>query len=361
MMIERVRRTKALADKEPEATVTVIIPCYNYAHYLPDAVRSVLSQEDVRVDVVIVDDASTDDSLNVARRLAEDPRVKVVPHVRNMGPVRTFNDGLLEASGEFLVRLDADDLLTPGSLRRAVAVMRHHPSVGLVYGHPVHFLGNQVPQHYRSRATAWTIWPGRSWLAARCRTATNVITSPEVLMRRLVVDLVGGQQPLAHTHDMEMWLRMSAFSDVAFIHGADQAWHREHAKSLSVREVDCLRDLHERREAFEVLFSGIAGRLPEAPALHDMAKAALAAVAVDYAKRQFDRPQARMALISALQDFARAITGDDRNVTGLASLERRARMGTTIARRHPIFVLERIARGLRMRHSRWQWKRTGEW
>ena len=110
---------------EPKPTVTVVIPCYNYARYLPAAVGSVLSQSGVQADVVIVDDASSDDSLAVGRALeANDPRITVLAHARNAGPVQTFNDGLAAVHGEFLVRLDADDLLTPGSLERSVAVAR---------------------------------------------------------------------------------------------------------------------------------------------------------------------------------------------------------------------------------------------
>jgi glycosyltransferase involved in cell wall biosynthesis len=125
---------------ERRPTVTVVIPCYNYARYLRESVSSALGQSEVDVDVVIVDDASTDDSQAVAQELAQrDPRVTVLAHHRNLGPVQTFNAGLARASGEFVARLDADDLLTNGSLGRAAAVMTRHPEVGLVYGHPIHF------------------------------------------------------------------------------------------------------------------------------------------------------------------------------------------------------------------------------
>ncbi|MGN6549908.1 MAG: glycosyltransferase family 2 protein, partial [Pararhizobium sp.] len=116
-------RVRAAASSV-RTTVTVVIPCYNYARYLPDSVGSALTQEGADVDVVVVDDRSTDDSVAVARAFARaDPRVTVVEHAVNAGPVKTFNDGLALARGEFLVRLDADDLLTPGSIARSLAVM----------------------------------------------------------------------------------------------------------------------------------------------------------------------------------------------------------------------------------------------
>lgn len=256
------------------ATVSVVVPCYNYGRFLAEAVGSALDQTGVLVDVVVVDDASTDDSRAVAARLAAaDPRVTVVAHQVNRGPVDTFNDGLARASGEFLVRLDADDLLTPGSLARSVAVARAYPSVGLVYGHPLHFTDARRPA--RSRVRRWTVWPGRQWLRDRCTDGCNVITSPEVLMRTSVVTRVGGQRPLAHTHDMEMWLRLAAFADVAYVAGADQAWHRDHPASMSAREVDDATDFRERVAAFDELAAGVAGDLPEMPALRAAAHRAL--------------------------------------------------------------------------------------
>lgn len=238
-------------------TVSVVIPCYNYARYLPGAVRSAVTQQGVTTQIIIVDDASTDDSHAVARALeSQYPQVKVLANKVNRGPVHTFNHGLDHATGEYLVRLDADDLLTPGSLRRSVDVCAAHPEVGLVYGHPLHFTG-EARRAARQRATGWSLWDGLTWVEDRCRTGVNVITSPEVLMRMSVVHQVGGQRDLPHGHDMEMWMRLATVSDVAYIRGVDQAWHRDHEQSLSARKVDVATDLGERWQVFATLFDGV--------------------------------------------------------------------------------------------------------
>lgn len=236
------------------AMVSVVIPCFNYAKYLPAAVQSVVSQDGISTQIIVVNDASTDDSLNVAIDLANKySQVIVLDNKINRGPVETFNRGLELATGDFLVRLDADDLLTPGSLRRAVDVAYSDPHIGLVYGHPIHFSGDNLPKA-RQRVKGWAVWDGLQWLEDRCRTGVNVITSPEVLMRMSVVRQVGGQRDLAHTHDMEMWMRIASVSRVAYIRGADQAWHRDHALSLSARKVDFTTDFEQRWLAFETLF-----------------------------------------------------------------------------------------------------------
>lgn len=357
-----IRRRLSVTPKDvtaPAATVSVVIPCYNYARYLNDAVVSALEQPDVDVNVIVVDDKSRDDSLEVANALAHrDNRVTVIAHEVNSGPVKTFNDGLAQASGEFLVRLDADDMLTPGALSRAVQVMRAYPSVGLVYGHPLHFAADPPPPA-RTVPPRWTIWPGVDWLTDRCRAGTNVITSPEVVMRRRVVDFVGGQQNLAHTHDMEMWLRIAAFSDVAYIHGVDQAWHRDHPNSLSATKVDVLKDLHERRDCFDVLFTGIAGTLPQADKLHRMAMMALATDAVELASRQYDRAVADLNLVEAYIGVAHELVENVESIPGWAGLQRRMVMGPSKSHRHPSFVAHRFLRGLVGMYRRRRWHRTG--
>lgn len=343
----------------PEPAVSVVVPCYNYARFLPACLGSVLSQESVRVDVTVVDDASTDHSLAVARHLAaRDPRITVLANPANQGPVATFNRGLGHAHGEFLVRLDADDLLTPGSLVRAAAAARAFPDAGLVYGHPLHFTGGRLPPA-RERATAWTVWPGSQWLRERCRTGVNVITSPEVLMRRSVVESLGGQMPLAHAHDMEMWLRLAAFSDVVYIRGADQAWHRDHPGSLSAREVDKLADLHERLDAFDTLFAGAAAGLPAAEELHRAARLALAAQAVDFAAQDLDGGRDRPQLREQYLGVARALAGDLETVPGWTQLDKRIRLGPRRTSRHPQFLLSRVHRRLRAELSQARWHRTG--
>lgn len=116
--------------------VSVVIPCFNTASFLPAAVRSVRSQGGVVTEVVVVDDASTDGSAAVAERLAaDDPGVRVVRRAVNGGPATARNAGLRLASGRYVAFLDADDEYAPGFLAAAAQILDADPSVaGLVTG-----------------------------------------------------------------------------------------------------------------------------------------------------------------------------------------------------------------------------------
>lgn len=117
-------------------TVSVVIPCYNYGRFLADCVEGIVTQDGVDVRILIIDDASTDDSAAIAADIAAgDPRVDLVVHDRNKGHIATYNEGLLEwADGDYSVLISADDKLTPGSLQRATTVLEENPAVGFTYG-----------------------------------------------------------------------------------------------------------------------------------------------------------------------------------------------------------------------------------
>ncbi|MWV59869.1 glycosyltransferase family 2 protein [Rathayibacter sp. VKM Ac-2754] len=341
------------------ATVSVLIPLYNYGRYLREATASALVQEGVDVQVVIVDDRSTDDSLAVARTIAaEDPRVTVIASPRNRGPVGSILVALSAATGEFSWYLDADDVITPGALARAVAVARTHPSVGLVYGHPLHFTDGAERPTARSTSTAWILWRGQDWLHERCRTGLNVITSPEVLVRRSVLDRVGWPRPLPHTYDLELWLRLSAAADVAYIQGADQAWHREHAGSRS-DVVTPLRDLRERLLAFETFFAAPGGPLAEAAELEELARIALARSALERGAQHFDSGGATRAELDEHREFARSVFRDAAWLPEWERLQSRLLSPEPGARFAPRFLSERVVRRLRTDRSWRRWHREG--
>jgi glycosyltransferase involved in cell wall biosynthesis len=288
-------------------SVSVVIPCYNYGHFLEDAVTSVLDdQPGVDVRVLIIDDASPDDSAEMARKIAaRDPRVEVAVHAANKGNIATFNEGLLEwADGDYCVLLSADDRLTPGALRRAVDLLDAHPSVGFVYGRALWFMDGAPPPTARTRVRGWSVWPGRSWLERRFRDAENPITAPEVVVRTSVHKRVGGYNPrLPHAADMELWMRLAASADVGFIRGVDQAFYRVHGQNMR-KGFNALMDLRQRRLVFESVLDRHGETLPDAQHQSDVVRRALGREALWAAGRAYDRGGARQDSVDELVAFA---------------------------------------------------------
>lgn len=110
------------------------MPVYNKAPFVKEAIDSVVNGSFQDFEIICVDDKSTDNSLEVLRSIA-DPRLRVVELERNLGPAGAANRCLDEARGEYLVRLDADDLAVPDRLAKQVAYMDAHPEVVASGGH----------------------------------------------------------------------------------------------------------------------------------------------------------------------------------------------------------------------------------
>src|ERR671913_1812143 len=118
-----------------EGKVSVVIPCYNQAHFLGEAIQSVLSQSYQAFEVIVVDDGSTDDTKEVASAYAlEDSKVRLVRQ-QNRGLAGARNRGLAEASGEYVVFLDSDDRLLGEALEVGVRELEFHPECAFVSGH----------------------------------------------------------------------------------------------------------------------------------------------------------------------------------------------------------------------------------
>ncbi|MCC2033015.1 glycosyltransferase [Microbacterium allomyrinae] len=241
------------------ATVLVVVPCYNYGRYLRACADSILSQEGVAVEMLIMDDASTDDSAAIAAEIAAaDPRVRVVSHPVNRGHIQTYNEALPTATSDYVVLLSADDLLAPGALDRATRIMAADRRIGLVYGHPQEF--STAPVTRTVRFASRTAWRGSRWIDHQFDRGLSIIHSPEAVVRTSVHRQAGWYRPeLPHSGDLELWLRIAAVADVARVNGPDQAYRRVHDESMMrTRFSGALRDLVERRRAYESFLDGAA-------------------------------------------------------------------------------------------------------
>lgn len=349
------------------ALVKVIVPCYRYGELLEGCVESVLGQEGVDVRVLVLDDCSPDDTPAVARRLAErDRRVEFRRHDRNVGLIATANEGLeWAADGEYVVLLSADDLLVPGSLRRAVSVMEAHPRVGMVYGHAQYFESGRPLPRYGRHWRGTRVWPGAEWIRRRCRSAHNCISSPEVVVRT-AVQMRAGPYDSACTHasDLNMWLRIASISDVAYIKGAAQALYRVDPESMqrSMRSAEdgTMADLRERRVAFEHGLAGAA--LAGAAELRETFRRRLARQALWQASRAYDRgevdgPGARP--VDDLIAFALKTCPEAYRLREWRGLRLRQRIGAGRSLWFPPFLATGAAHRLHVHARKLRWRLHG--
>lgn len=343
-------------------SVSVVIPCYNYGHFLDDAVTSVLDdQKGVDVRVLIIDDASTDDSAAVAEKIAaRDPRVEVAVHPANKGNVATFNEGLLEwADGDYSVLLSADDLLTPGSLQRSTELLDAHPNVGFVYGRAVWFVQGTPLPRARTSPRGWSVWPGQWWVERRFRAGCNNIISPEVVVRTSLQKRVGGYDArMPHAGDLEMWMRLAANADVGFLRGVDQAYHRMHGKNM-ITSFTTLMDLRQRRLAYEEVLDHYGERFTDAQGLSSTVHRKLGREALWAAARAYDRGIVQQTPVDELVAFAFDCWPDAGKLPVYRTLQMRKRIGPGVMPHLQPFILSAFADKAAAWLRRRSWKRRG--
>jgi hypothetical protein len=311
-----------------ETSFSIVVPCYNYSRYLKGCVDSILSQG-VKVQVIVIDDCSSDDTPSVGASLAKDPRVTFLRHEVNQGHIKTYNEGLALATGDYTALISSDDLLTPGALKRAQAVLDSHPEVGMVYGHSLYFQSNDNLPKARSGEPRLDIWDSRDWIAQRCKTATSCISSPEVVVRSSLQRQLGGyRSDMPHAGDLEMWLRFAAHASVAYLGRVDQAYYRRHDASMQETKFgSALIDLSQRRAAFDAVFDMHGTKIRDVEQLRTTAHRALAKDALWTACWSYDRRRLDSVSVDDLEAFALATYPDASSLNEYRGLRWRRRLG----------------------------------
>src|SRR5262249_23435435 len=179
------------------STVSVVIPCFNQGHFLGEAISSALKQDGVVVDVIVVDDGSTDDTAQVAAAFLA---VRYI-HQDNAGLSAARNTGLRLATATYVVFLDSDDRLLPGALSAGVAALAQNPEAVFAYGGHVNIdrWGAALPP---TPGITLGADPYASLLGNNC-----VVNPATVIYRRWIFDRVGAfDTGLTAAEDYDLYL-----------------------------------------------------------------------------------------------------------------------------------------------------------
>jgi glycosyltransferase involved in cell wall biosynthesis len=209
-----------------------------------------LSQERVSVRVLVIDDASSDDTPIVGTALADNPRVEFRRHAVNMRHIATYNEGLLEwATARYSLLLSADDWLAPGALARAVDFLEEHPEVGFVCGYAM-IVEDQPPAGSIPKLDGKRCILSGDQYTHMCMTAGNPVSTPTAVVRTELQQMIGGYNAeLPHSGDMEMWLRFAVHASVGIIRDL-QAFYRWHGANMGREYYNrTLGDLQEQAAA----------------------------------------------------------------------------------------------------------------
>jgi glycosyltransferase involved in cell wall biosynthesis len=229
--------------------VSVIMPCWNRERLIGDAIRSVLAQTLADLELIVVDDGSTDGTREVVGSF-RDPRLLCL-HREHCGISAAMNAGLASARGRYIARLDSDDQWLPEMLQTQVAALEAHPAAGLVYSR-----AECVDLDWKPLGMTWGYplrFPGETFRSMVYNDCTCNIT---VVCRRECFERVGTyDETLETSEDLDMWLRVARHYPFVFTDRV-LARVRLHGGSITGEISDSRDEQMERRaRVFDKLFS----------------------------------------------------------------------------------------------------------
>lgn len=237
-----------------QALVSVIMPAHNAATYIQEAVRSVLAQTHQRVELIIVNDGSTDNTAGILEAI-DDPRISII-HQSNQGTSHARNTALEAARGEFICFLDSDDVMPPGSIASRLRIFERDPGLSFVDGRVLFFdralerVGRTYEPTFRGEPFPLLIrfdpacFFGNTWM-----------------IRREVLGTARFDESLTHVEDLLLYLtispgrrydfttepvlhyRITGHSSMTRLEGLERSYHkvyrwmREHPELITRREL----------------------------------------------------------------------------------------------------------------------------
>ncbi|MCI0145637.1 glycosyltransferase family 2 protein [Paraburkholderia sediminicola] len=186
--------------------LSYIVLSYNYEHYIDQTIRSILRQTVQDFEIVVVDDCSKDNSVEVVRSF-RDPRIRVLCNEKNLGGAGSYNRAVSAARGEWLVNLDADDWIAPHKAEAQLEFAAQNPHLDII-GSYVVFLDADGAPHPNAEVLEGTVNQSHEFGRVDTWVGTNNLCRSSVMMRRSAHMRIGLDDPnMARAPDYELWTR----------------------------------------------------------------------------------------------------------------------------------------------------------
>jgi glycosyltransferase involved in cell wall biosynthesis len=282
--------------------VSFVIPCYKLAHLLPECVGSILRQTYGDLEVLVMDDCSPDDTVEVAHSFS-DSRVRHVRNDHNLGHLRNYNKGIEIARGEYIWLISADDYLRrPYVLERYLEVLDQTRDVGYAF-----CSGVGVRNGSETGVVNWSTWGARDLIipghsALRTLLEGNRVLAPSALVRRECYDRAGAfPLDMPWAGDWYLWCLFALHWRVAYF-AEPMVCYREHDLSLTTQRAAEV----EARRAEEILLRWRIKRKADEAHFKALSRLCLRKIAGEYrtcVSRPYGGPRSSVRSVMSLHQF----------------------------------------------------------
>jgi len=213
----------------PPPKVTILMSVYNGERYLREAIDSILNQTFRDFEFLIINDGSTDRTKEILDSY-KDPRIRVINNEKNIGLTKSLNKGLRLAKGEYIARMDADDISLPERLSTQAIFLDAHPDIGAL-GSAVQIINGCGIQSSVLR------FPADHGFLRWCLCFYDPIPHPSAMMRKKAMEQVGGYaSDMMYAQDYDLWRRLSVVTRLATLPDV-LLYLRKHEESLTERHL----------------------------------------------------------------------------------------------------------------------------
>lgn len=209
--------------KDPR--VTVLLPVYNGEKYLREAIESILDQTFHDFEFLIIDDCSTDSSIKIIRSF-KDERICLARNKKNLKLAKTLNKGIRLARGEYIARMDSDDISLPDRLSEQIRYMDKNPGIG-ASGSWVELIGENAGK-------IWDFVPGDPDTLKCLQLFSNFIFHPTTIIRKSLIKKYGlfYDEDFSTSQDYDLWCRISQYASLSNLEKV-LLYYREHPEKIS--------------------------------------------------------------------------------------------------------------------------------
>lgn len=226
-------------DATHQPLVTVLVPSYNGGKFLRQSLDSILAQTYANLEIILLDDASSDDTPEIAREYRA--RITYVRQPSNLGQFDNVNDGIARASGEFISVFHADDIYLPQIVEREVAYLGAHPEVGAVFASDI-FIDAQSREYSRLKLRAEVRGECpldyATVLNALLTHKNRFLVGPSAMVRAAVYRAVGTYRGARYqiASDLEMWMRIARRYPIAILEAHLMKYRHFHGNASETYE-----------------------------------------------------------------------------------------------------------------------------
>ncbi len=201
--------------------VSIVCTCYNQQAYVEQALRSVVEQDYPNVELIVIDNGSVDESVaSITAFIQQNPGVRLIRNLVNLGLNRAFNQGLALAEGRYIIDLSADDVLLPDRITKQVALFEQLAGpYAVVFSNAAYIdtTGREIDFHYPVDAAGHARSPVPSGNVFQSILDSYFICTPTMMMRRDVLIELGGYDETLAYEDFDFWVRSARLYHYAYV------------------------------------------------------------------------------------------------------------------------------------------------